>query len=452
MKPKARRNKGQKIETGMIGYTPDTPQRTQDYRQNDRQPPQEEAQQQDRQGYQDRPRQQPYQKRTNHSDHREKFAKFDQKERPGDRQDKKYPNRYGITQEKREEIKKVNEELRKKHPTLLPTGLAHEFFIDSPQCNPPHPKYMTDQEVKNTIYSAFENIRSFFAYKEQYYEISYKMSHGAEQEGSIVSFFSHLHKSLDDCVNRYYPHSHRYPIELVSVSTSKTTSMSQLQLSNGSESDFMFKGALPQFDSAFRLEEMLLNAVLFNDIRQLEMVNKDNAQYMSPEVSQVLTTKKTKLSKAVAEMMINNMVEVFRREKGLRFVKRIFSLLPDDLKAQVAGTVVGQLAVLFQMDNTYPKERLDVFTEIGTYISEVNDVIQVSEYIGNLLEMFGECGKQLLGEDYFEIIKGILQNQTLKNEEPDLYQEFLEGCCGVLEEHTGELSKAVVDFIEKMKV
>ncbi|BFU24179.1 hypothetical protein EHI8A_078240 [Entamoeba histolytica HM-1:IMSS-B] len=429
-----RRQRGQKIESGAIGYVP-------------KEIPKEEPE------FFERRRFNKLQGKKYYNNYHQKEEKKDDKEKGGHEYPTKRYNRGGLTQEKRNEIKKVNEELRKRHPTLLPIGIGHDFFIDSHQYQPPKCEYMTDQEIRNTFFASIESVQSYFAYKEQYYEIAFNMQHENAPIGSMASIYSHLHKTLDDCVTSYYPHCHHYPFDLTGVDPSRTTCFSALQLSCGEENDFMFLGELHKYDSALRLEEMLLQAVLFNDIRLLEAVNDDNRKYMIPEVSQILATKKEKISRTVADALSGNLLEVLKKEKGLRFGARIFSLFPEASKAKVASVVIDKLGDICEMENHFPQERMAILQQVADYITYLNDTIQVAEFIGSICDLLEDKGLELLGSDCCCIVQSILKNKTLKSEEPDVYEEYLDACIEIIDTYKEEEdhSEEVVQFFESLK-
>ncbi|KAL7719216.1 Uncharacterized protein QTN25_003588 [Entamoeba marina] len=415
-KTTSRRQKGQKIESGAFGYTPNEENINTGSRQTNRK--------------------QNTQQSMNSS-----------------RGQQQYQNRRGNANRNQNNGHYRKDKFMKQHPTSIPIGVGREYFIDSPAFTPDTYEWMQTNDVKTVLYAAMEAIQSPFIYKEQYYEISLKASIPSNTP-TPAHIFAHFHKSLDDCIIRYYPHTHHWPFESVGVLPSKTTTISNYQLSQGISDDFMSLGELHKSDAALRLEEILMVTLFFNDIRLLEIVTNENKSFLTPDVSKLFERKKTALCGEVVKAISKNIVDVLDKSKGRKLVGRIFSIFPDASKVQVANAVIENLLVGgVETTHTQNIERSAVLRQIASFISEVVDPVQVIEYIGQLCEIMDENGVALLNGDGFMFVQAVLLNKSLRSEEPDYYEEFYDKCCEVFEEYQKleNPSRVVIDFITQLK-
>ena len=387
--------------------------------------------------------------------------------------------RGNLTRPERERIKDINRQIRKKHPTTIPTGIVKDFFIDGSQYDITDHTYMKKEEIRSLCLNGIASIDSYFAYKEQYYEIAYRMKHESHPPGSPVSLYSHLHKSLDDCVTSYHLHSHKYPFETSGMLASSTIGVSPYQLSCGNENNFMYKGSFSEFDSALCLEEMYLQSLLFNDIRSLEIVTEDNRAFMDVIVSSLLAEKKEKLLGIVSQQLIMNLVESMKKEKGLILFQKIFVLLPVTTKNSIVTLFIEKLNDIYQLESELLKEeqkiemnektvenvrilnniqkekeeRKKVIALVSEFIMKINDVFQLVDFINIIESIFVENGVELFGSECCGIIQAILKNENLQEEEPDLYEEFLGSCFDILENYKEEenAKEDVITFFEALR-
>ena len=176
-----------------------------------------------------------------------------------------------------------------------------------------------------------------------------------------------------------------------------------------------------------------------------------------------------------------------KKEKGLILFQKIFVLLPVTTKNSIVTLFIEKLNDIYQLENDLLKEeqRLQSIEKsvensienssqkvsensvensnekiseksielVSEFIMKINDVFQLVDFINIIESIFVENGVELFGSECCGIIRAILKNENLQEEEPDLYEEFLGSCFDILENYKEEenAKEEVIQFFEALR-
>ena len=343
------------------------------------------------------------------------------------------------------EARKCKRLVDQTHPVLLPIGLRRTFCVDCPSYTPKESEYLTNADLRELLVTGLNSVSKNFAYKEQYYEIAFRGQHEGLPDDSTANYLLHLHKTLDESVTTFYPHTHLFPFDAIDIPPSITTCVSAHQLSRGTTPDFVFAGAIPALDEELLLEELSLATVLFDDFRTLETVTQTNRRFMNSEVSQVLQDKKDALGPQLVAAFARDVPALLARKKGIVFAERLFAVLPAKFRAQVVMAVVEALPALAALPPEHLPARLSFLRIVGAYLRDLTDVVEICEYVGVICEGL-EDGPACFSPPVAPVV-GIIQNATLREEERGTYDEFIESCRDLSEEHRDAIDPEVLALL-----